>query len=374
MADMLEARLTTDYAIPPGETLQVFLEDRNMTQADLARRMDRPLKTINEIVKGKAALTPQTALQLERIFQMSASFWNKLEANYREDQARLDERKGLVTQVDWVKQFPIREMIKRGAPLQDSSDRVERVENMLRFFAVSSPSAWRRQLAVNGALFRQSAAFAASPPAVAAWLRWGEIDAEKMQCAPFEAESFKAVLKHVRALTLEEDPGIFVPRVQHLSARAGVAVLFIPELPKTRVSGATRWLTPSKAMIILSLRGKSHDRLWFTFFHEAGHILLHGRREGFIDSDPERTQPPNAKEDEANRFAQDLLIPPNEYKRIVKSHNNDGYTIKRFAKAIGIHPGIVVGRLQNDHELDYSYCNDLKPRYRWPWESTEREG
>jgi hypothetical protein len=262
-------------------------------------------------------------------------------------------------------------MIRRGAPLSDSTDKVERLENVLRFFAVSNPSAWRKQLAANGALFRQSAIFAASPPAVAAWLRWGDIKADRLRCAPFEAHSFKTVLKQIRALTLEEDPAVFVPKVQQLSAGTGVAVVYIPELPKTRVSGATRWLSPSKAMIILSLRGKSHDRLWFTFFHEAAHVLLHGRREGFIDTDSDTAGLPDLKEDEANRFAQEFLIPAADYKRISSAHIKDAYTIKRFARTIGIHPGIVVGRLQNDHELDYSYCNELKPRYRWPWETVD---
>jgi Zn-dependent peptidase ImmA (M78 family) len=333
--------------------------------------MDRPLKTINEIVKGKAAITPQTALQLERIFEMPATFWNGLEANFREDQARLDEREGLRTQVDWLKQFPIRDMIRRRAPIEYSNDRVDLLENMLRFFAVSSPSAWRRQLAASGALFRQSAVFSASPPAVAVWLRWGEIEAERIECAPFDPGKFKVMLNQIRALTREENPAAFVPKMQQLCASAGVAVVFIPELPKTRVSGATRWLTPSKAMIILSLRGKSHDRLWFTFFHEAAHILLHGRREGFIDTDPDAAGLPDLKEDQANRFAQDFLIPPSDYARIVKSHSNDAHAIRRFAREIGIHPGIVVGRLQNDHEVPYSYGNNLKPRYNWPWETAE---
>src|ERR1700682_1063019 len=120
MPDLPPPRHATDYAIAPGETLQGFLDDRNMSQADLARRMDRPLKTVNEIVKAKAAITPQTALQLERILDMPATFWTSLEANYREDLARLDERKDLATQVEWLKQFPIPDMIKRRAPLQYS--------------------------------------------------------------------------------------------------------------------------------------------------------------------------------------------------------------------------------------------------------------
>lgn len=78
----------------PGDTLQEVLEDREMTQADLAERMGRPKKTVNEIIQGKTAITPETALQLERVLGVPASFWNNLERNYREHQARKEEEDG----------------------------------------------------------------------------------------------------------------------------------------------------------------------------------------------------------------------------------------------------------------------------------------
>ena len=72
-----------DWSVPPGDVLLEALEERSMTQAELAGRMGRPLKTINEIVKANAAITPDTAIQLERALGVSAQFWNGLEANYR---------------------------------------------------------------------------------------------------------------------------------------------------------------------------------------------------------------------------------------------------------------------------------------------------
>ena len=72
-----------DYAVPPGATLLELLEFLGLTQAELAARAGRPKKTINEIIKGKAAITPDTAVQLERVLGSKASFWNALEGNYR---------------------------------------------------------------------------------------------------------------------------------------------------------------------------------------------------------------------------------------------------------------------------------------------------
>ena len=70
-----------------------------------------------------------------------------------------------------------------------------------------------------------------------------------------------------------------------LCAHAGVAVVFVQELPNTGISGSTQWLTPTKALVQLSLRYKTDDQLWFTFFHEAGHILAHGKRQVFLETD-----------------------------------------------------------------------------------------
>jgi len=140
-------------------------------------------------------------------------------------------------------------------------------------------------------------------------------------------------------------------------------VVFIPALPKTRASGVTRWLSPEKALIQLSLRYKTDDHLWFSFFHEAGHILKHGKREIFIDGDDIGMD--EIKEDEANRFASDFLIPRKNYSQLIENKIFTKATIQRFAEEIKIAPGIVVGRLQHDDRLPMSHCNDLKRRFKW---------
>lgn len=101
-----------DNVSPPGETLADLLDERGMSQAELAERTGRPTKTINEIVKGKAMITPETAIQFERVFGVPAEFWNNREAMYRQYLARMDEEDRLSSRVEWVKKFPIKEMLK----------------------------------------------------------------------------------------------------------------------------------------------------------------------------------------------------------------------------------------------------------------------
>jgi addiction module HigA family antidote len=351
-----------DYAVAPGEILQETLLDRQMSQAELARRTDRPLKTINEIVNGKAAITPETAIQLERVLGIRDVVWNGLEVRYRAALARAEERRQLAGEVDWLNQLPVTEMTKYGL-IRRLNDRTSTLAEVLNFFGVSTISAWERQWAAPKTAFRQALKFSISPASVAVWLRWGELKAREIACARYDPARFRVALEQIRPLT-REDPAVFVPAVQRLCAGAGVVVVFIPELPQTRVSGATRWISADKALIQLSLRYKTNDQLWFTFFHEAGHILLNAKKDLVLEGIEEVADA--AKEDAADRFATDLLIPKLAFGEFIRGSHDSAIAIENFANRIGIAPGIVVGRLQHEQLLPYnSSCNRLKRSLRW---------
>lgn len=342
-----------DYVSPPGDTLDELLEERGMSQAELAERTGRPKKTINEIIKGKAAITPETALQLERVLGVPANFWLKREQQYREFLARQDDDEQLGQQVAWLNGVPWREMVKRGW-IEPCDELTDQLREVLRFFGIASPQQWD---AVT-ASFRQSQAFAASEMAVAAWLRQGERLAQAISCAPYDEARFRQALQEARALSREE-PAVGFRRLPELCVPAGVAVVILPELAQTRLCGAARWLTPTKALIQLSTRYKRDDQFWFSFFHEAGHVLLHGKREAHVDEEErEGTQ----KEAEANRFAADTLIPPDALRAYLRQRSGpfSQSEVEQLAARLGIAPGIVVGRLQHDGLLARTHLNKLK--------------
>ena len=350
-----------DYAVPPGEILLETIEERGMTQVELSERTGRKKKTINEIIKGKAPITPETAIQLERVLDIPSTFWNNLERDYQASLARLAEKNRLEEQVGWLNNLPVKEMVKWGW-IAKSADKVEQVRILLNYFGVASPKQWFDVWDKVAVSYRKSATFESVFGAVASWLRQGEIVGHGIECASYDKATFQEALAKIRELTAEH-PKVFQPEIIKRCAAAGVAVVFVPELPKAPISGATRWLSPNKALLQLSLRHKSNDHLWFSFFHEAAHILKHGKTEIFVDSDKD-----GQKEDEANRFAADFLIPPAELKRFLDRTlaNISKAAVRDFACEIGIAPGIVVGRLQNEGLIPWkSHCNDLKVRYQW---------
>ena len=282
MTNILRNEYQPDYVSPPGETLLETLETIDMSQAELARRMDRPVKTINEIVQGKTAITAETALQLEQVLRIPASFWLKREQQYQEFLARIEEGRRLKGWVGWLKEIPIRIMMqRRWIPV--FTDKSQQVLEALKFFGVASPEAWRTVWERKVIVYRKSPAVESKLGSVATWLRRGELEAQAIECAPYRANTFRDTLISIRTLTVEP-VGLAQKELVSLCANAGVAVVFVPELPNTGICGATQWLTSMKALVQLSLRYKTDDQLWYTFFHEAGHILLHGKRRVFLET------------------------------------------------------------------------------------------
>ncbi len=278
MANERKNEYRPDLVLPPGDTLLETIEAMGMTQAQLALRMGVTEKHINEIIKGKASLTEDTALKLERVLGINASFWRNLEHMYRRYLAETKERKSLAEKQSCLEKFPVSTMIKLGW-IKKSQDPVGQLSELLSFFRVASWESWEN-IWIKHASFRQTSAFRANPNAVAAWLRRGEILADSLECGPFDKALFKKSLSELRKLSVLT-PEEYLPQIRDICSQCGVAVIFLPELPETRVSGATRWLNKDKAIIQLSDRYKKDDHFWFTLFHEAGHVILHGKKEVF---------------------------------------------------------------------------------------------
>lgn len=360
------ATFNPDYAVPPGATLLETIEDLGMTQTELAQRMGRPLKTINEIINGKAEITAETAIQLERVTGIPAAFWNNAEATYRERKARLQEQEQLAAQTAWLSRFSYSAMLKLKLIAPAADDRT-RVGSLLSYFGVASSEQWEKTYSCLEGAARESNGHKSELGDLSAWLRAGEIMAQRCQTQPYDKAKFQVALAGIRRLTAE-NPATIWPKVCTLCAEAGVAVVLVPELPKTHVFGFTRWLTPHKAIIQLSLRYKTDDLLWFTFFHEAAHILLHGKNDVFM----EFRGVDSPKETEANTWAADFLVSKKDWAAFVAGLHRPVAepAISRFARDQGIAPSIVLGRLQHREQIvPKSHFNtSLKKSLRIAWE------
>lgn len=370
MTDDADRSFRPDYAIPPGATLRDRLQEIDVSQAELAIRSGMSAKHVNQMIQGQAPITPESGLILERVTGLPARLLVALEAQYRETLAR--QRARVLTKEDrsWLKAIPVALLQKRGVlPPFDSTE--DAFEAVLSFFGVADREAWTRVWADPAANFRRSKAFKSHLPIVAAWLRLGELQARHIETAPFTASAFKEALSEIRALTRSTD---FSDELVAICAQAGVATVFVPELGGERASGASMWLTPSRGLIQLSDRYKRNDYFWFAFFHEAGHLLLHSKKQRFVDDGGDEDDSTASAmtraifvhdgsddpelEKEADRFAADSLIPRSAAAKLQTLA--DATDVAHFADEVGIAPGIVVGRLQHDGHWPWSKGNELK--------------
>jgi HTH-type transcriptional regulator/antitoxin HigA len=346
-----------DYAVAPGETVREFLDELGMTQRELATRLDLSPKHVNQLVQGLVPLSSEVASRLELVTGMPARLWLRLEADYQATRQRLRQRIDMAESTAWLQEIPVGELVKRGALPPKPNDKVSRTQQALAFFGVAHISTYRELYEKPSVAFRQTRAFKADPGAVAAWLRLGELAARDVQCEPFDRRGLEDSLPELRRLTVQP-PQVFFALMRDISARHGVAVVVVEEIKGARASGATKWLSPDKAMILLSGRYKRDDHMWFTFFHEICHVMKHGKADVWIEDERAIEDP---REDEANRFARDLLIPPQEATRMT-GLGNSLEAIADFAEEIGISPGIVVGRMQRERLLDYRVGNKLRQK------------
>ncbi len=348
-----------NWVSPPGDTIADLLEEKGWTQAEFAQRCGYTTKHASLLINGKASITEDTALKLERVLGSSARFWLVREAQYRETIARQNEFEALKAQAGWLKLLPLADMRKFGW-IRKFTHKGQQVAECLQFYGVSSVDAWQQRYAEPLAAFKASSKFEKDGAAVYAWLRYGERRASEIECQPYDKKRFKAVLQELRALTLEADPKVFIPRLVERCAEAGVAVVLAPAPKGCPVSGATRWLSSDKALLMLSLRHKTNDHLWFAFFHEAGHLLLHGKKMMFLETNGLDDE----HEREADKFASDLLIPP-KHARDLPFLRKTYASVEQFADKIGIAPAIVVGRMQKEGYLAWKMLNKCKVRYQW---------
>jgi HTH-type transcriptional regulator/antitoxin HigA len=340
-SDVVASGFSPDWEIAPGEILQAELDARNLTQAELALRTGLTPKHVNQVVKGTASLSSDTALRLERALGIPSYIWNKLEANYQDHRARQKARKSLTDYKGWLRRFPTTELINHGV-FARNDDELTRIERLLAFFRVADPDAydkvWTEPVAAG---FRRSQHTDVDPYATAVWLRLGERLAETRQYKPYDSGGFARLLPELTQLTLLPDREAFT-KLQQQCAKVGVAVEFEAEVKGSRANGAARWLNPTLAMILLSGRYRYHDIFWFSFFHEAAHLLLHPKRRTVVHVE-NGGDDIDGQETAANDYAAATLVPPPHSEKL-----NAGTTADeacQIAQDIGVHPGIVAGQL-----------------------------
>lgn len=330
-----------DYAPRPGRMLQRELDERSISQAQLAARTGLSPKHINLVIKGSAALSPDVAVTLEQVLGTSAETWLRLEAAYRANEARQERREALAQFTDWAKGFPRQVLLDRKV-IDTTDSGLDLAEKLLQFFSVASPSAFEKTWLEPQGTYRRSQVHLIDPNLTALWLRLSELYASDLIAdAPgYESSKLREAAARIPKLTVYGAGEAFLKAQEELLS-AGVVLVFVPEIPNTRISGVSRWVKGTP-MIAVTSRYKSFDGLWFTILHEVAHVLLHPKRTTYIDDGFKANDDADSQETMANAFARDLLVPPKYQPQLATIKTVTG--IRSLADTLGVSPSVVAGQ------------------------------
>lgn len=351
-----------DWFSKPGDTLAALMARRGLTLQALAEKLKCDTVTVRGLLAGTVSVDEPMAVRLSHCVGGKPTFWYKRQSSYETALARAADAIPKDEGAAWLQKFPLKDIADYGW-VDRPQRRADVIKSYLAYFGVAGPPEWEKRYTdfLNDVVFKSSPSFESKIGALSAWLRQGEIEATLVPCAPWNPNLLRSLLADLRRLTKAKTPAYFIPRLRDICAAAGVAVVFVRAPAGCRASGATRFATPEKAIVILSFRYLSEDHFWFTFFHEIAHLILHSKRSTFVDADATST---SDKEIEANTFAASVLVPRDRGDELANLRPRTENVV-RFAVSVGVSPGIVVGQLQHLGVIGRNQLNFLKRRYDW---------
>ena len=353
--------LSLELLSHPGETLKEVLESNNMTQKELSARIGISTKHLNLIISGQQGISAETAFKLEKVFSLSASFWNNLQRQYDEDKMAILEEQQISNAEKELYDANVYSQIVSFGYLKKETKIERKIIQLRDFFGVSNLLNVTPTIKAN-ALFRKSMKVTTNDFALAAWMKICEIETDAITVQTgLDLQKLKSRLDEIKELNTLSDPNVIVERLEIIFAECGVAFAVVKNIKGAPVQGFIRKIN-NKVRLCVTLRNKYADIFWFTLFHEIGH-LLGTQNEFFVDfNSADRT---GFAERVADDFATQQLIDKTAYSRFIREQNFSRYSIIRFAEQNGVLPGILVGRLHHDGVLPNSQFNDIRTQYCW---------
>lgn len=337
-------------AIPPGATIKEQLLDRGMSQKEFSVRMGMSEKHISKLIHGEVQLTPDVAMRLEVVLGVPSRFWSNLEAIYREKIIKANAENALDADIEIAKLFPYNPMVRLGW-IADAKTNIEKVENLRKFFEVVELTILGNEQIVRIAC-RRLAITDKSDLILMAFAQRARIIARDIETSPINIKALIEFIPQIREMT-DECPEEFCPKLKKILSDCGIALVFLPHLQGSFLQGAS-FIDGNKIVIMITDRGKDADKFWFSLFHELAHVVLGhiGNMSGTTDAD----------EEAADKWAEDKLISNDAFNEFKRNNNFTKRSIVEFSDEQGIAPGIVVGRLQSEHDIKYSEFNNLKKK------------
>ena len=349
-------------AFHPGYYIADIIEDMEISQAEFAKRMGTTAKTLSQLINGQTNISNDLARKLSVMLGTSVDIWQNLQNTYDQKLIEIQQVKDIEAQAELARVIDYKYFVDVvGLPSARSIN--DKVVNLCKFFKIADLRIMLEpDFLVN---FRSSSSNGSEKNIInsRAWIQTAINISKSIDTKPYNAEKLKGYLPEFRGMTVKE-PEEFLPRMREIFGECGVAFVLLPHLKNSGVNGAVKWVSEDRVVLAMNNRGLDADKFWFSLFHEIKHVLQQKSKKVFISSTVEEMMDiNNSLEIEADKFATNYLISPSDLKKFAPSRYTSDDEIVEFAKTIGIHPGIVAGRLQHEGIIARNRCSKLKERY-----------
>ena len=354
--------LSRDMIIHPGETLKEVMEDRNMSQQELAYRTGVTPKHISTVLNGEKNITSSCAKKLEYAFNIEAEFWMNLQADYDNDLLEFDELHNISKEdvsifkklKDEISFIYKNEFIQKYDTLEEQILELRKYLNISELKSIPS--------LVSSGAFRAQTSVNYDPYVLFAWQRICESLSEKIETKELsQAEQITRLIEicpKIKELSLLPQEQ-FIVKLQEYFSSCGIAFVIAPSFKGAPVQGYIKTAQDGKTTICMTFRQKRADIFWFTLFHEIAHFINGDSKQKFIDF--ESTE--NSRESKADTFAQNALIEKSAYQDFIRVHNFTLNSIRTFSKTQNILPAILIGRLQKENYLKWNEYTEQIVKY-----------
>lgn len=345
-------------AFHPGQYVEELIEDYNVTQKEFAERLGVSAKTVSKLVNAEESISKETAHKLAKLSGVSMQTWLNLQNAYDVKVAEIVEQKELEegSEKEICEMIDFKYFKEKGYVPEKRYSLKDKIIELRKILGVAS----LENLASFNHLvsYRNTREFTTKSIINSnIMLELASKKARDTTTTKLNRRKLERSLPALRKLTTQ-DPEDFAQRLSDILLDCGVVLVGLPALANANLNGATKKFGNGSVLLLLTDRNKASDIFWFSLFHEIGHILQNDFSFDDGGSDSYRHS-----EELADQFAKDLLIDPNDYLRFIDEACFDKQAIKNFSDEIGIHPSIVLGRLQNDQYLGYDQFRDLKVNY-----------
>lgn len=329
----------------PGVYLKEALEAMDMTAKEFSIRTSISERSLSSFMAGKTGISFELASKLGSFFGNSPSVWINLQTSY--DTYLAEEKAKSEVDNDYKLISSCKKYFESFFGIASTEGRAEYVEKVRKLASVNFLSFLKTdERELIPAYHKEQKGNAKIDHFVFnLYISIALTAARKIETKPFDKEAFMKVLSDIRKLTLKE-PGEFIEELVERFRECGVAFVYLPYMKNLELYGAAKWLSPEKAMIVVSNRGKQADVFWFALLHEAGHLINESRRDPSVSCDAEEIQ--------SDSFAREQIVSEDEYQDFMMNGHYLSRDIKRFADEKGFLPCLLEGRLRHEKLLKQS--------------------